>query len=304
MQRRSDVDATVLIADRPFRQLDNRSWEVRRRVEDMDRDGVAVQAISPMPELLSYWFADAGAELFCDFVNADLATQVASQPDRFVGLGAVPMQNTALTLRHLDRIKSTYGLAGVEIGSNVNGALLGEARFDPIFEAAADLGLAVFVHALHPIATDGLQVPAAYTPMIGFPIDTAMAAASLLLAGTLERYPNLRIGFSHGGGALAPALHRLEFGWGLGGPLRGDMQTSPSVTASKFYYDSNVYEPRYLSYIAEHLAPGHVFLGTDYPYPLLQPDPVAFAKSSGLEGAALESLLSGAAHTFLNVVGA
>lgn len=303
MQRRSPADATVMIADKPFRQLDDRSWDVRRRVEDMDRDGIAVQALSPMPELLSYWFDKPAADLFCDAVNQDLAEQVARAPTRFVGLGSIPMQDPALAVRHLERVRRVYGLAGIEIGSNISGVLLGDPRFDPVWAAAEDLDLAVFVHALHPISTQNLKVSAAYTPMVGFPIDTAMAAASLIMAGIPERFPQLRIGFSHGGGALAPILHRLEFGWGVNPAMAGGITARPSELAGRMFFDSNVYEPAYLTYIAEQLAPGRVFLGTDYPYAIMQPDPVAFVERANLSEPARESLLWGAAHEFLSAEG-
>lgn len=296
MQRRSWTDATVMIADKPFRTLDERSWDVKRRIEDMDKDGVAAQALSPMPELLSYWFNPAAAEAFTDLVNADLAHQVSLAPRRFVGLGAVPMQDPGLAIKHLQRVKTVYGLAGVEIGSNINGKLLGDPMFDPIYEAAQDLDLAIFVHALHPVAMKGLEVSPAFTNFVGFPIDNAMAAASLLNAGTLTRYPKLRIGFSHGGGAIAAILHRMAFGQGLS---PADDRPKPMDQARKFYFDSNVYSPSYLRYIAEEQSPGKIFLGTDYPYSILQPDPVGYVKSAGLPQAATESILWGAAHEFL-----
>ena len=300
MQRHSPIDATVVIADKPFRRLDDRSWDVYRRLEDMDRDGIAVQALSPMPELLSYWFDKGSAERFSDAVNSDLAEQVALAPHRFAGLGTVPMQDPGLAIRHLERVRGVYGLAGIEIGSNINGVLLGDPSFEPVWEAAEALGLAIFVHALHPISTLSLEAPATYTPMVGFPIDTAMAAASLIMAGVLDRHPGLRIGFSHGGGALAPVLHRMDYGWSVNPTMGGGIVGRPSEVAARMFYDSNVYQPAYLRYITEHLAPGRVFLGTDYPYAIMQPDPVAYAARAGLATPAQESLLWGAAHEFLN----
>lgn len=300
MQRQSWTDATVMIADKPFRQLDERSWDVKRRIEDMDRDGIAAQALSPMPELLSYWFAADAAEAFADIVNADLAHQVSLAPSRFVGLGTVPMQEPELAVRHLRRVKEVYGLAGIEIGSNINGKLLGDPAFEPIFAAAADLGLAVFVHALHPVATRGLEVPPPFVNLVGFPVDVGMTAASLIMAGTLDRHPGLRIGFSHGGGALAPLLHRMEIG---GKFAPGVEAPSPAATARRMYFDSNVYSPAWLRHIAENLSPGRILLGTDYPYLIMQTDPVGYVRSAGLPEAATESLLWGAAHAFLGAAG-
>src|SRR5690606_6141330 len=115
---------------KPFRELDDRSWDIARRLGDMDADGVAIQVLSPMPELLSYWLADDHSESLCDFVNGEVAAAVANRTDRFMGLGMVPMQQPRLAVRHLRRLRDQFGLAGVEIGSNVNGMMLGDARFD------------------------------------------------------------------------------------------------------------------------------------------------------------------------------
>ncbi|MGE3866882.1 MAG: amidohydrolase family protein [Hyphomonadaceae bacterium] len=304
MERRSPIDATVMIAGKPFRQLDDRSWDVKRRIEDMDRDGVAAQALSPMPELLSYWFDRAGAELFCDYVNEDIAEQVKLAPNRFVGLGSVPMQFPDLAVKHLRRVHEVYGLSGIEIGSNINGAMLGDAKFDPIYEAAADLGLAIFVHALHPVAMKNVEFPQMYVNTLGFPIDNAMAVASLLAAGTLEKHPKLRLGFSHGGGAIAPILHRITAGWRI--PLNnnlgsgGDARSPADEQAAKMFFDSNVYEPAYLAYLTKKLSPNRIMLGTDYPYAIMQLDPVAYVKKAGFDQKTYDSLMWGAAHEFLN----
>jgi aminocarboxymuconate-semialdehyde decarboxylase len=298
MAYKSPKEATILMGETPFRRLDDRSWNVGRRLEDMDRQGLAAQVLSPMPELLSYWFGSGAAAALCDHVNADVAGQVTLAPQRLAGLGMIPMQDISLAIEHLHRVRHLFGLAGVEIGSNVNGAYLGEARFEPILEAAAGLGLAVFVHALHPVATNDADISPAFAPMAGFPLDVGATAASLIMAGTLERHPGLRIAFSHGGGALPSILHRLEHSWAAG-ILKPWGEVPPADLAARMFFDSNVYSPDYLRYIAANLAPGQIFLGTDYPYPIMQDDPVAFAAGAGLDPEAQHSLLCSAARRFL-----
>ena len=100
-------------------------------------------------------------------------------------------------------------MTGVEIGSNINGVPIGDEKFDPFFAAAADLGAAVFVHALHPTGVERLIGPANLQAGLLFPCEIALAAASVLTGGLLDRHPNLRLGFSHGGGALGLLLPRL-----------------------------------------------------------------------------------------------
>jgi aminocarboxymuconate-semialdehyde decarboxylase len=299
MHRASPIDATVMIGDKPFRRLDDRSWDGRRRVEDMDRDGVSVQVLSPMPELLSYWMDTPDAERLCDHTNLQIAEMIAAYPRRFRGLGAVPLQDPERAAFLLSRLKTEFGLSGVEIGSNINGVMLGDPRFEPFYAAAEAQGTAVFVHALHPVAVKAIEVSPNYTGFAGFPIDVAMAAASLIIAGVIERFPRLRIGFSHGGGALGAILGRLDKGWESTERYGRDSQLRPSEQARGLFYDSNVYDRVYLRHLESEVAPGRVFAGTDYPYPIMQSDPAAFIRSSGLEGVALDGVTHLAAGAFL-----
>ena len=300
MRCSSNVAATLLIGDTPFRELDNRSWDVARRLDDMDRDGVAMQVLSPMPELLSYWLDTSAAEIVCTHSNVQIAEMIAAAPTRFKGLGAVPLQDPARAAALLPRLRDDFGLSGVEIGSNINGAMLGDSRFDIFWEAAEDLGMAVFVHALHPVAVKSIEASPLFTAFAGFPIDVAMAAASLMTSGALTRYPRLRIGFSHGGGALGSILGRLDKGWSAGNRYGIADMLMPSEQAKALFYDSNVYDPGYLQYLATRIAPGQVFVGTDYPYQIMQEAPADFIAVAGLDETDLRSLHSGAAKAFLD----
>ncbi|MFC0304774.1 amidohydrolase family protein [Rhizorhabdus histidinilytica] len=302
MRCQGEARATLMLGDKPFRELDDRSWDVARRCEDMDRDGVAIQLLSPMPELLSYWQDAAHAEYLADHVNAAIAEMVARRPDRFRGLAMVPMQEPERAARYMRDLKARFGVDGIEIGSNVNGALPGEQRFAPVFAAAEAGDLAVFVHALHPVATAAVMRHAPFfTPMVGFPLDVAMAGASLITEGVLERHPRLRIALSHGGGAMASLIGRLDQGWHMVPELRDRLSTAPSAQARRLFYDSNVYEPALLRHVAQDMAPGRVCAGTDYPYLIMQEDPAAFIASAGLSVAEADSVRRGAATTFLDI---
>lgn len=300
MQCQSSVEGTLLIGQTPFRQLDSRSWDVARRIEDMDRDGVDVQVLSPMPELLSYWLDMADAQVLCDATNHLIASMVSAAPARFRGLGSVPLQDPEAAARMVSRLKREFGLKGVEIGSNINGNLLGDAMFDPFWAAAEAEDMAVFVHALHPIAAKSLTAPdPSFTGFALFPVDTGMTAASIILGGVLDRFPRLRIGFSHGGGTLGAMLGRLQLGWSAGKGKDGSGAIAPVDQARQFFYDTNVYDPEYLTYLATRMAPGHVFAGTDYPYQIMQREPARWIRSLGLPAETEQSVSSGAASLFL-----
>lgn len=290
---------TVMMGETPFRKLDARSWDVGRRLQDMDRDGVGMQVLSPMPELLSYWLPHDDAAGLCDWTNHQIAEMIAAAPRRFRGLGAVPLQDPAAAAGALRRVKDEFGLGGVEIGSNINGQMLGDPSFDPFWEAAEAEGMAVFVHALHPVAAKSLPPNPLFTAFALFPVDVAMAAASLLLAGIPDRFPRLRIGFSHGGGALASILGRLDTGWNHTGGYGGKLARRPSEAARSLFYDSNVYAPEQLVHLCTDIAPGRVFAGTDYPYDIMQTTPASFIASLGLDAEAHDSLCFRAASDFM-----
>jgi aminocarboxymuconate-semialdehyde decarboxylase len=291
--------ATLMVGSKPFRELDNRSWNVARRCEDMDRDGVAIQVLSPMPELLSYWFAAEHTEYLADHINASIAEMIAEAPGRFRGLGMVPLQEPERAVRYLLKMRERFGLSGVEIGSNICGVLPGDAQFAGFFAAAEALDLAIFIHALHPLSTRGIEISPEFAPLVGFPVDTAMAGASLILGGVIERHPKLRIGLSHGGGAMATLIGRLNQGWNTLPSFKARLRTSPSDQARTLFYDSNVYDQQLLRHLYHDMAPGQIFLGTDYPYAIMQTDPQTFLNGANFDKAELTQLSNGAALRFL-----
>ena len=103
-----------------YRRFDNRNWSVERRITDMDQSGVARQVLSPLPELLSYWFAAPAAAEMARHVNGAIAQMMARVPDRFAGLAMVPLQDPDLAAAMVLGLRSD-GFSGVEIGSNIDG---------------------------------------------------------------------------------------------------------------------------------------------------------------------------------------
>src|ERR1019366_8151177 len=120
--------------------------------------------------------------------------------------------------------------------------------------------------------------------------DTGLCAASLIMEGVLERFPGLRIGFSHGGGVLAPLLHRMEFGWRSTGGFAATLPQPPKPYPRRFFYDSLVYDEAYLEHLAKHIAPDQIFLGTDYPYLIQQPEPRAFIEAAAARPGVSETI--------------
>jgi aminocarboxymuconate-semialdehyde decarboxylase len=287
----------VMIAGKVFRTVTDECWSIDRRLEAMAKSRVARQVLSPMPELLSYWMEPEDAQTVGRHVNDTIAQMVAEGADRFVGLGMVPLQDPERAARELERLMKT-GFRGVEIGTNVNGVSIGDSRFELFFQAAEELGAAVFVHALHPAGTDRLIGPPAMPALVAFPCETAVTIASLMVGGTLQRHPRLRIAFSHGGGVFALVLPRLMHGWKSMKELKEKVR-SPAEQARTLYYDTLVYDPKTLAFLIERFGMTQLCLGTDHPFTIQEPDPVGAVEALNLSAKDRDLLLSGNAARFL-----
>jgi aminocarboxymuconate-semialdehyde decarboxylase len=204
-------------------------------------------------------------------------------PERFVGLGAVPLQDPDKAIEELQYVKS-LGFAGVEIASHVNGVSIGEARFEPFFAAAEQMGAAVFVHALRPAGQERI-VGAFSEQAVCFPGDIALACASMITGGIAARHPRLRIAFSHGGGAMAMLLPRLVHAWQAIPKARESLAESPAETAKRFFYDHLVFDPAAVQFLAERFGASQILLGSDYPFNMGDPDPLSTLEKAGLDPA-------------------
>src|SRR5205814_7978858 len=225
-------------------------WSVPRRIEDMNRTRVARQALSPMPELLSYWLPLEDAKVLIRHLNDQIAAMVARAPERFVGLGAVPLQDVDAAIQELQYTIRTLKFSGVEIASHVNGTSIGDARFEPFFAAAEELGAAVFVHALRPAGQERVVGPFP-EQAVCFPGDIALACASMITGGIGARHPRLRIAFSHGGGTMPILLPRLMHAWNVFPKAKEALPEAPEVTARRFYYDQLVFDPSAVRFVMQ-----------------------------------------------------
>jgi aminocarboxymuconate-semialdehyde decarboxylase len=272
---------------------------VPRRIEDMGAMRVTRQAISPMPELLSYWLPLDDAKLMIRYLNDQIAAMVAQAPERFIGLGAVPLQDMDAAIRELEYCKSLK-FAGVEIASHVNGVSIGDARFEPFFTAAEKLSAAIFVHALRPAGQD--RIVGAFTEQaVCFPGDIGLACASMITGGIGARHPKLRIAFSHGGGVMSILLARLVHAWNMFPKAKESLSESPAVTAKRFYYDQLVFEPRAVQFLIDTYGASQIVIGTDYPFALGDTHPMKTLELAQVHGETLVAISSTNAKRFLGL---
>ncbi|MBK6723883.1 MAG: amidohydrolase [Acidobacteria bacterium] len=282
-----------------FRDIEENCWDPRKRIEEMDATGVGVQVLSTVPVMFSYWTQpEHGAEI-SRFLNDHIADIIIEFPRRFVGLGTAPMQDTDLAIREIERCKQ-LGLAGVQIGTNVNQLNLGEPQFFEIFAACERLGMAVFVHPWEMAGEKDMQKY--WLPwLVGMPAEVSRAICSLIFSGTLERLPNLRIMFAHGGGAFPATIGRIEHGFNVRPDLFTDNADGPRRYLDRMYFDSLVHDPAALRYLINLVGGERVMLGSDYPFPLGEPEPGKLIDSLNFDEMDKEMLMHGTALKWLGL---
>jgi aminocarboxymuconate-semialdehyde decarboxylase len=298
----ADADAChkhVMISGKVYRTVADGSWSVPRRIEDMGAMRVTRQAISPMPELLSYWLPLDDAKVLIRYLNDQISEMVARAPERMVGLGAVPLQDTDAAIRELEYCRSLK-FAGVEIASHVNGVSIGDARFEPFFAEAEKAGAAIFVHALRPAGQERI-VGAFIEQAVCFPGDIGLACASMITGGIAERHPKLKIAFSHGGGVMSILLPRLVHAWTHVPKARDSLKESPAVAAKRFYYDQLVFDPAAVRFVIGTFGASQVVVGTDYPYAMGDNHPVKTLEAALLDEATLKAVTAENAKRFLGL---
>ena len=256
---------------------------IERRLKDMDRMGIDIQAISPAPNQTYYWTDPGhGAEL-ARKVNERIAEICGKWPDRFVGLGSVPLQNADLSVKELIHGMKVLGLRGVEINPSVNGLDLTDRKLnlEPFFAKAAELGAVIFMHPIGFTSGERL-VDHYFNNVIGNPLETTVAASHLIFDGVMERHPGLKVVLPHGGGYLAHYWARMDHGYRARPDCRTAIKRKPSASLEKFYFDTITFDPTMLRQLVERFGAGHVLLGTDYPYDMGVDDPLGFIAKARL----------------------
>lgn len=285
--------ARVMISGKVFREIESSCWDTDRRSAEMDGMAITTQMLSPMPELLSYWMEPEDAVQLGRHINGEIAAMVARAPGRFRGLGMVPLQSPELAAAEIGHVMRELKLDGVEIGTNVDGRPIGDPMFEPFWAAAEEAGALVFVHPLRAAGRDQVIGPPGLEQIIAFPCETAIAIASLITGGVLHRHPKLKLVFSHGGGAFAQILPRLQHAWSFLPALQQATGTSPTELAKRLHFDSLVYSPLALRFLVDSFGASQIVLGTDYPFIILDRTPIASAAAIGLSDVDFAAIVSG-----------
>ncbi|SVB99010.1 uncharacterized protein METZ01_LOCUS251864, partial [marine metagenome] len=216
-------------------------------------------------------------------------------------IGTIPMQNTNYAIQEMDRCINDLNLPGIQIGSNVNGKNLSCEKFQPIFDHAEKIGCSIFIHPWEMMGMADMQKY--WLPwLVGMPAETSRAICSIIFGGILEKYPNLKIAFAHGGGAFPFIIGRIDHGHKMRPDICAvDIKKIPSSYFKYFYVDSLVHDEQALHFLLNKIGPEHIALGSDYPFPLGEQEPGKMIEEMDLTDSVKQRILSGTAFEWLGL---
>ena len=294
--------AKMIMDGKVFREIQSNSWDPEERIKECNNTNVDIQVLSTVPVMFSYWAKPEDTLDLSKYLNDHIAGVVHDFPDRFLGLGTIPMQSPELAIKEMERCVKDLNMAGVEIGSHVNEWNLDNENVFGIFEAAQELGASVFIHPWDMMGKE--KMPKYWLPwLVGMPAETSLAICSMIFGGVFERLKNLQVCFSHGGGSFPFTIGRIEHGFKVRPDLVAvDNKINPREYLGKFYLDSLVHDEAALKYLIDLMGDDKIMLGSDYPFPLGEHHPGKLIESmSSLSVESKEKLLWRNATEFLGI---
>ena len=263
-----------------FRKISNNCLYLEDRLKDMDQRSIEKQVLSCIPIMFSYEAPPMEATEVCKFINGYLGNCVKRYPKRFLALGTLPMQDTESCL---EVMKDNTNLIGYQIGSNINGLNLDDAKFYPIYKRLEETDLILFVHPWNMMGQS--EMKDFWLPwLVGMPAETSRAICSMIFGGIFDKFPKLKVVFAHGGGSFCSTLGRINHGYNVRPDLCAHKcEHNPKHYCGKFYVDSLVHSEDDLKKIIRTLGEDNIILGTDYPFPLGEANPKYFLENANLE---------------------
>ncbi len=248
-------------------------WDLETRIKDMEAAGVDFQAISVIPTVVTYELDAEGGAWYSGRLNDGIATMVKEAPKRFVGIADVPLQDPGKAVAELDRAVNKLGMRGVQILANIRGRNIDAPELMPFYKEVQTLGVPVFIHP-RPQMNSRLD-RYHLNNLIGNPWDTTLAAAHLVFSGILDKLPGLKFCLAHAGGLVPYLRGRWEHGYNVRADAKTVIKEPPSKYLPLFYFDTITHSDPLLEYLIKSVGADKVLMGTDYPFDMADPEPVA-----------------------------
>ena len=262
-------------------------WTPEERIADMDALGVDVQAVSPTDCFYQYDRDVETTAAIARAVNDEIAEMTRDWPDRFVGMGTVPMQDVGAAVVELERIVAEHGFMGVMIDDHVLGRTYDEPEFLSFWEAVEGLEAVTLFHQLGPTVVQHRTNRYMLPNTIGNLTDRTITFGMLVFGGVVDRFPDLKLCLGHGGGYTAFGIARMDKGWEaaaidyMSKGAREHIDRPPSEYLGRFYYDCCTHSEATLRFLIDTVGIDRVVFGTDYPAPMVIEDSVNWVRGLG-----------------------
>jgi len=240
----------------------HRDIEYRRRV--LDEHHVDTQVLSfTTPGV--HVESPAHAVRLASQINDAFARVAGTSKGRFAALATLPLNDPAASVRELERAMKELGLPGAMVFSNVNHVALADERFAPLWKMADELGAVIYIHPTDPL---GVEAMLEYwlMPLVGFLMDTTLAASKLVFSGVVERHPRIRWVLTHMGGAIPYLAERLDRGYRAFAECRRHINRPPSEYLETFYYDTVNFNQDAMQLAMSFAGTDRILAGSDYPH--------------------------------------
>ena len=280
-------------------RLDPTFWDLAKRLERMDAQGVTLHALSLSLPMVHWAPPERGARL-ARLVNDAMSVAHLSWPDRFVGCAALPVQDPARAVEELERAAGLRGIRAVYLPTSLEGRELSDAALSPIYARCEALRLPILLHPVAVIGAERLQ-PFYLRNLLGNPFDTAVAAAHLVFGGVLDRHPTLEVVLPHGGGALPYLAGRLEHGQKVRPEAKDAARRPFPEYLRRFHYDTVTHSVEALRFLVDRVGADRVVLGSDYCFDMGYEKPREIVASLRLRPADRDKILGGNAARLLRL---
>jgi aminocarboxymuconate-semialdehyde decarboxylase len=249
-------------------------WDIGLRLRDMDANDVDMQVLSNNVATFFYGEEPKLALATSALQNDIIAATVAAQPERFLGIGTLPLQAPQLAADELRRSMRQLGLRGAQIGSNIEDRNLDDPALDPVWAAADELGAFMLVHP-HGANVPGRLDNYYMRNFVGLTFETTVAGACLVFGGVLERFPNIKFCLCHAGGYVPYQSGRFVHAWDVRPEAKKRLKGHPNESLARLYFDTITHSKPVLEFLISRVGPERVLLGSDYPFDMGNLDCVA-----------------------------
>ncbi len=296
-------DAALLeILDVKQNPFPRAAWDLERRFADLAAQRIDAQVVCNVPHTFLYE-ADAGAAAtVAEIQNEAIGALCRAQAGRLHGLATVAMQDPRGAAAALDRAVTVHGLRGLHLGSNIRGGNLDDPSLDAVWEVADRHGLFVLVHP-HKVAAAPRMKDFYLTNLVGNPLETTIAAASLVFGGVIERHPRIAFCLSHGGGFVPFQSGRFRHGWRVRSEPKARLKGDPAESLGRLFFDSITHAAGPLRFLLSEVGEERIVFGTDYPFDMGTTTGVEEIEAAIENAATREAMLSGNIRRLLKLDG-